>query len=271
MIVGRKAEVRPLLNTIKGVTKQCENRYKMIRRYNKSVIQGFRVLKRTSDPEKKYRIGKNSYDYKGLRSAYKVCMTQLKRYSKSSAYAKIVRDFNREMNTSDAKKDRKVLAQYLVKRYQKEAEKMNKNSKVVYQDAIAIVNLLTKTVKKNLVKESANMTPEERKEYLYAECAAGNITVDEREDLLRGELDEDFYETMEEELLPELEEAAFDEVEYESGIPIEESMRVFTPTEKFQKMRALLYERCSEGIISVEERENLLEAARERAYGNVEE
>ena len=115
-------------------------------------------------------------------------------------------------------------------------EKMNKHIDEVesaYKEAVK-----TKNQKEKVAKESAEFDAE--KLAIYESCHRGEITVEERE-----------------ELLSELEDKRY----VNEAIEVEES--VVTNYEKFGKVAEVLYERCANGEITVEDRENLLAKAKE--------
>ena len=115
-------------------------------------------------------------------------------------------------------------------------DKMNDNIDSVeaaYKEA-----LKTKRQSDKVAKESADFDAE--KLAIYEACHNGEITVEEREELLH-ELENKKYIN--------------ESTEVEEG--------TITDYEKFGKVAEVLYERCANGEISIEERENLLLKAKE--------
>lgn len=97
--------------------------------------------------------------------------------------------------------------------------------------------------KEKTVKESAEFTA--KKLDIYKACNAGDITIEEREELL-----EDLR--------------AHQVVQEATNVDSEEES--LTAKEKYEKVRAVLYERCNVGLISVDQREELLLEAYDQIF-----
>lgn len=96
------------------------------------------------------------------------------------------------------------------------------------------------------IEESAKFNSE--KLSIYESCKKGEITVEEREELLH-ELQNKYYL---------LEASRCDESFMEETL--------LSNKEKFEKVRTVLYERCKKGELTVEERENLISKAKETIF-----
>lgn len=127
---------------------------------------------------------------------------------------------------------------------------------VKYQKYIAVIDQkidqasrdrkkLERAAEKNskVTKESVEF--EEKKLMLYESCQNGDITVEEREQLI-SELRDDLF----------LSEATVDvdDSEYMSN------------TEKFDQIKLALYEKCNDGEITIEERESLINKAYDKIF-----
>ena len=88
---------------------------------------------------------------------------------------------------------------------------------------------------------------EEKKAMLYEACSNGEITIQEREELL-SELKEELFYT---------------EETIDATISEDENL---TKQEKFDKIKKELYRKCSDNEISVEEREDLINKAKEKIF-----
>ena len=89
---------------------------------------------------------------------------------------------------------------------------------------------------------------EEKKAMLYEACSNGEITIQEREELL-SELKEELFYT-----------------EETIDATISEENENLTKQEKFDKIKKELYRKCSDNEISVEEREDLINKAKEKIF-----
>ena len=134
----------------------------------------------------------------------------------------------------------------LVKKLQKSTKKLYK----IIDTNESKEKKLNKTYNKKIksIKESVDFISS--KHALYEACAAGEITVEEREELF-GELQEKYYV-----------ENRTTDVMYDTGA---------SNREKFNSVRTVLYERCSAGEITVEERESLISKAYDMLLSESEE
>ena len=105
-----------------------------------------------------------------------------------------------------------------------------------------------KEKKTAVAKESAKLAP--IKKALYESCNRGEITIQEREELLKKFRDK-YYITEKTDIAVN-----------ESGV---------SRKEKFDKVRTILYERCNNGELTVEERENLIYKAKEMIFAENED
>lgn len=124
-----------------------------------------------------------------------------------------------------------------LERYRKAIDAASKNIDAVGKHA----------AKAKIAKESAEL--DDAILALYDECAKGAITIDEREEqinLLRESFKED---------------AALEETLIEEELATESSKH-----EKFTKVKKVLYEKCSKGEITEEQREDLISAAFDRIF-----
>ena len=96
--------------------------------------------------------------------------------------------------------------------------------------------------------EMAKSNPENRKLALYEACDRGEITIEEREELLKDIFESEYIENT-------------DEILHDDR---------YSMTQKFDKVRAILYEKCNNGEITVEARESLINKAREMIFSEGE-
>lgn len=268
--------------TILSLTKQlqdmvdaeCKNLKRRLKVLNKRMVsRGFRF--KYGDTTK-FRVSQQDFTIDELKKEFSKRYREVKKLSKPIHYQRMIGTFQRAAR-GKADIGVKTIFNFHKKKIKGEFTKA-KNDLQFCMNSIVVMNAAIKAEvnrrKKDMTYESMNR--DELKTMLYEKYATGEITADEREELLLQAMNESYYEEIYNSFVPitESEEALLtesvnelDEDDYNMEMESEEEHEDFFESDafidKYNVMRAAIYEKCARGYITETERESLLQNLRE--------
>lgn len=265
LLEGTKTIVKYTKELQDVITAECTQLRKRMKLINKkALLRGFRFK---YEENANFNVMNQDFTAPELKKEFQKRYRSIKLRTKPMHYQKMIGNFQRAAR-GKALTGIQAIYKFHKKKIIGEINGAKTDLRFCMNTIISMNSVIkAESTRRKKVYEMTNMSRSELKKVLYERCAAGEITVDEREELLAKESDEHFFEEMYRTLIPlsESEEQKLlddetpvtentgTEDEEEASFEFGNQLR-----ERYEEMRTAIYENCAEGRITITERENLL-------------